>query len=602
VVVSDPQFDGSSREDGVGSHDVRTSPASTTPRTSDDDSPAVNDDRSVQVLDVIADAAEQFRAATTPEQFGQVAEETIRRVLGVEVVCLRAYDEQTNELHTVARSRAASTLVGETAGLDLDRSRAGRAYRAGEIVDDADLPSALSARELDGTGVHAPVDDWGVVSVAVPVTAAIPDSTRRTLDALCRSLSVEARRLEERTERDRRHYTNRREADRCERVRRVQQSVQAATEASLCSESPSTAAETAVEALVDAPGLHAARVVEHGSGGVEVVAASTDTDPVVERVTDSRHSLRNSRYTGRVDTTETVSRIHHPDPMTRSEQVLSAPVRSLTLATPLGDDGSSDALLLTVDRELARPTVEASVASLGRVLGETLSAKRVADLVAADRVVELTFEVTSDDCLAVAVSNRLHCDCAVRRIVPREDGRVVSYLRVEGADTERAVTAATELPGTVTATLVEETPTECRVEVIRESSAASGLLSAGGSARAATASDGVGELVVEAPQTANLNALVDEYTSTTGATLVSKKTVAQSSGPSLEVTDDAELTDRQREVVRAAAGAGYYEWPRERTAEEVAATLDISVSTLSEHLRTAHRRIVETYLETSRDT
>lgn len=52
------------------------------------------------------------------------------------------------------------------------------------------------------------------------------------------------------------------------------------------------------------------------------------------------------------------------------------------------------------------------------------------------------------------------------------------------------------------------------------------------------------------------------------------------------------LSDRQREAVEAAVALGYYEIPRDATAEDVAAALDCAVSTVSEHLRKAEATVL----------
>ncbi|WP_331234011.1 helix-turn-helix domain-containing protein [Natronorarus salvus] len=59
------------------------------------------------------------------------------------------------------------------------------------------------------------------------------------------------------------------------------------------------------------------------------------------------------------------------------------------------------------------------------------------------------------------------------------------------------------------------------------------------------------------------------------------------------------LTDRQREVLETAYGMGYFERPREANATEVADELGVAPSTVSEHLRTAQRKIFEDLLESS---
>ncbi len=55
---------------------------------------------------------------------------------------------------------------------------------------------------------------------------------------------------------------------------------------------------------------------------------------------------------------------------------------------------------------------------------------------------------------------------------------------------------------------------------------------------------------------------------------------------------EQELSDRQREAVRAALDLGYYDQPRGATHEDVAATLDCAPSTASEHLRKAEAELV----------
>ena len=59
------------------------------------------------------------------------------------------------------------------------------------------------------------------------------------------------------------------------------------------------------------------------------------------------------------------------------------------------------------------------------------------------------------------------------------------------------------------------------------------------------------------------------------------------------------LTDRQREVLQTAYKMGYFERPKRANATEIAAELDISQSTFTEHLVTAQRKILEDVLEGS---
>lgn len=57
------------------------------------------------------------------------------------------------------------------------------------------------------------------------------------------------------------------------------------------------------------------------------------------------------------------------------------------------------------------------------------------------------------------------------------------------------------------------------------------------------------------------------------------------------------LTARQRDVLQTAQGAGYYDYPRTTTQDEIAAAMDLTGSTVAEHLRNAESRLVEAALE-----
>jgi predicted DNA binding protein len=66
-----------------------------------------------------------------------------------------------------------------------------------------------------------------------------------------------------------------------------------------------------------------------------------------------------------------------------------------------------------------------------------------------------------------------------------------------------------------------------------------------------------------------------------------------------EILEDA-LTDRQHEVLMTAYHAGFFEWPREASGEELADVLDIAQPTFHEHLRTAQQTLLQTLLDDER--
>jgi len=56
------------------------------------------------------------------------------------------------------------------------------------------------------------------------------------------------------------------------------------------------------------------------------------------------------------------------------------------------------------------------------------------------------------------------------------------------------------------------------------------------------------------------------------------------------------LTERQEEIIQAAFSSGYFDYPKKTGSSKLASKLGISVSTLSEIMRAAQRRILAEYL------
>ena len=102
-------------------------------------------------------------------------------------------------------------------------------------------------------------------------------------------------------------------------------------------------------------------------------------------------------------------------------------------------------------------------------------------------------------------------------------------------------------------------------------------------------------MTVALPHSTDVREYVDNVTGALdGVELVAKYDQPDGRQPeSVSADVDDRLTDRQRETLRIALHAGYFEWPRSTDAETVAAELGIAQSTFSQHLRTAQRKVYE---------
>jgi predicted DNA binding protein len=107
--------------------------------------------------------------------------------------------------------------------------------------------------------------------------------------------------------------------------------------------------------------------------------------------------------------------------------------------------------------------------------------------------------------------------------------------------------------------------------------------------------DGVVRYHLEIASEADVRSLADHVEGTFADTrIVSKRERTDPVDPpdALPADDLDDLTDRQQEALEAAYRAGYFNWPRDSTAEEVAETLGITSATLHSHLRKAQSSLL----------
>ena len=232
---------------------------------------------------------------------------------------------------------------------------------------------------------------------------------------------------------------------------------------------------------------------------------------------------------------------------------------------------------------------------LGATIGHAINAIENRHLLLSDAVVEMELACTDDASALVGASEALDCRFELEGLVPIADHRLLAYLSVSGADTAAACEELVAA-GVEDAREVDDSDTvECTLEA---DSTFVPLAEYGTNVREATVEGGRTEVVVELSPDADARAVVDRVQETyPDTTMLAKREQRPTDAPA-ELTDEAlaDLTDRQQEVLEAAYLGGYFNWPRDSTAEEVADSLDIASATLHDHLRKAQRKVLDELL------
>ncbi|SEP05829.1 hypothetical protein SAMN04487948_11265 [Halogranum amylolyticum] len=259
---------------------------------------------------------------------------------------------------------------------------------------------------------------------------------------------------------------------------------------------------------------------------------------------------------------------------------------------------SSDALhgyLCVADRTFDAPSRRV-LADVGRRVGRTLVAVERKQLLLADTGVELTLQTTARESVLVDASSRLDCRFELEGAVPMSGGSLLHFVTVSDASVGDVLEFVDDTEQVTDARLIRDYGSEALLEfVVSGTALVPTMVETGGSVRTLTVEDGTAHVTGVFSGHADVRGIVEQFTATfSDAQLLSKREIEEpvQTTARVERVVDEELTEKQRAVLRAAFLSGYFEWPRGSTAEELAASMDISSPTLHNHLRKAQQKVL----------
>lgn len=236
---------------------------------------------------------------------------------------------------------------------------------------------------------------------------------------------------------------------------------------------------------------------------------------------------------------------------------------------------------------------------LGFVIGFAIHAVQTEQLVLSDTATELRFRVTAPAGVLASLSERADGPCYREWSTPTESGTYRHYLSVAGLPPAEVLTFLAGHGNVVSADHVGTVDDGEVYEVVVEESLIRRLLDVGAATTDVVAEDGESTVVAEVPEHVDVRPVVEAAEDLYDADLVSKRTVDRPVRTADAFRDPVadRLTDRQEAALRHAYLRGYFSWPRDATAEEVADAMGLSSPTLHYHLRRAESALVEAYFE-----
>jgi len=244
--------------------------------------------------------------------------------------------------------------------------------------------------------------------------------------------------------------------------------------------------------------------------------------------------------------------------------------------------------------------VRSSFETLGELAGFAVNATQNRKRLFADAVTEVAFGLAANSPL-VRASDACGVELTLEGTVAPNESGLTCFLTVSGGDPEAVVEAVDAMSTARDPRVVRRQDAEHgRIEVTLDETVP--LVSAvdrGATVRTAAFDDGDGRLVVELPPDANVRRLAGAIGDDGPAPVLSRRDRTRFPTTKREFRSELteRLTERQATALRTAYLADYFRSPRGSTAEEVAASLGITGSTLLYHLRASQRKLLEAFYE-----
>ena len=239
---------------------------------------------------------------------------------------------------------------------------------------------------------------------------------------------------------------------------------------------------------------------------------------------------------------------------------------------------------------------------LGVTTANAINSAQAKETLITESVVELDLRIPASNAplrrMAEAVAGELRLEGSV----PQPDGTSLLYLAVRGAS--RSPTAIESVAPVERVTEVTDRDGEVLLEVRVDGVTAPTRLADYGAAITDLIVDSEAiDVVVELPRGVDVRELVETLASSyPGTELLARRTREQpiETRRAFRSRLEDELTARQLDVLRTAYLSGYFEWPRERSGQDVASSIGIAQPTFARHLRIAERKLLTSLFEEQR--
>jgi PAS domain S-box-containing protein len=239
--------------------------------------------------------------------------------------------------------------------------------------------------------------------------------------------------------------------------------------------------------------------------------------------------------------------------------------------------------------------------AIGQMVASGINAVETKQVLTADRVTELGFEITDDSFPLIELAVRSEGPVTYDGSTVDEEGSLRVFITMSDTDDFEALVAS--CPGLVDGFVIARNDGTLAASVeLGEDHPFGELAEYGATLRdlSVSGTSGTAQLHIDLPVEGDVRSVLSVLESAyDGVNLVRQREREREPRPTAEFTRAVadRLTDRQYTALETAYLSNYFDFPRPVSGEELATTMDISRQTYHQHLRAAQRKLLEEFFE-----
>lgn len=544
--------------------------------------------------------------AETEQAVSDLVMEAARDTLPLPVIAIAVYDEEHGQLRYPARTSAVTEQVGDDPLFESERGLPWQVFsdQTQAVYADFRAQAEISASATPLRSVMLfPLGEYGVFISGATTTHAFSDidvSLAQMLVATTRSALNRVNR--ERTVREQRDTLAERNTA-LERVQRINEIIRGITTDLIQASAREEIVDAVCDRLAAAETYRFAWIGTHGAVTDEVTpeAWAGVEDGYLETITgtadESDEGHAPTRKALKTRETQVENNLVAEPPFDPWQQAALDRGYHAGIAVPLVyQETVYGVLTLYADQSDVFNQMEAAVLTeLGETIGYAFNALERRQALVSEQSVELEFQLRKGNPPLFRFAAEYNCEFVFENIVQRADGPPGIFFTIRGVPPEEVLAFGESSPEIEELTLVSDREGEALFEVrLRDSVFFSALLDRGALPQTLTATGDEGYAVIRVPQTSNIRTFVELFEAQyEEVELVGRREVDEpiKTQQEFEAEFHRQLTERQEEILKTAYMSGFFDWPREMSAQDLAEMLDVSQPTVSRHIRAGERKL-----------